>query len=115
MERLKAAWAWAKNHALAIFATFAALLGSLAYALSRKGSGVAPSTSQMRKEAQDIARKEQRATDLEAQADGMAPEAEALKQEILESKRRVMEAQHGPIIKDMDDEQVADLFRRSGL
>jgi hypothetical protein len=116
MDQLRKAWAWVKAHAVALIMGLLAIFGGLAYALSRRGRGMAPGEAiKLRREAQEIARKEQRAADLEKQADDKAPEAAALRAEIAESKRRVMEAQDGPIIQEMDDAQVADLFRRSRL
>lgn len=63
-----------------------------------------------------IAKHETRAKMLEASADAREPEATALKKQIAESKRRVVEIQHGPAATaSMNDEQIAKLFTDSGL
>ncbi|MGD9749361.1 MAG: hypothetical protein AB7W59_00035 [Acidimicrobiia bacterium] len=116
MSWLKRAWEWIKKHAVASALGIGAILGTLAFLLARRGSGMPiGDVLKLRREAQEIARKEARAEELVKAADGRGAEAEALRAEVAESKRRVLEIQHGPVVQEMDDEAVADLFRRSGL
>lgn len=116
MTWLKNAWSWTKKHALWLALGIGAVFGAAALLLSRRGSGIGVADAlKLRREAQEIARKEARAEELVKAADGREAEAEALRAEVIESKRRVLEIHHGPVAQELDDEAVADLFRRSGL
>jgi hypothetical protein len=109
-------WAWIKKWWAALVGGAAVILGVL-FVLLRRGGGGLPigDVLKLQRETREIARKEGRAAELVRAADGREAEADTLRREVAESKRRVLEVQHGPVIKEMDDDQVADLFRRSGL
>lgn len=116
MTSLKKAWAWIKKHAVWLGLGLAAALGTVLVLLARRGGGLPiGDVLKLQRETREIARKEGRAAELVNRADGQGEEVEALRREVTESKRRVLEIQHGPVIKEMDDDQVADLFRKSGL
>lgn len=62
-----------------------------------------------------IAKDEARAELLEKQAESKEPEAERLKVEIAESKRRVLEIHQGEKLETLSDDEIAKKFSESGL
>lgn len=113
---MKAAWDWVKSHALALALGLAALLGAIAYIISKKGTGVGlPDAIALQQATREVATKEAQAAALVAQGDTAAPQVAVLQQQIADSKRRALAIHHGPVVTEMTDEQVADLFAHSGL
>jgi hypothetical protein len=114
--KIKAAGAWLWSHPAAIAAFVGSLLG--AYFMWKSDKNKIASFQDaltVQKAKTDIARKTAQAEDLEAKAGAIDPKVAELKAQIADSKRAVVTITDGPKTKDMSDEEVADLFGRSGL
>ena len=62
-----------------------------------------------------VAKKEARAELLQEQADEVEPEVEKLKQEVADSKRRVMQIEKQEDLEGMDDDEIASAFTEAGF
>ena len=116
MTFFKKVWAWIKKYPWALLVALVSLAGAALLLLSRQNSVESLDDAvQIRAAVREIARKEARARELEAQADSMAPEVERLKEEIAASKKRVMEIHNAEPLQDKSDDDIARLFSDAGF
>lgn len=115
-NKLKAAASWLWSRPVVLVAGAGALIGAwLMWRSNKNKIATLEDARQVQELKAKIARDEARADLLEKQAEAREPEVKALKAEITASKRRVLEIHEGQTTEDMSDEDVADLFTRTGL
>lgn len=113
---IKKAGAWLWSHPAAIVAAVSAFIGAFLMYRSDKNKVASMKDALIVQKAKtDIAAATAQAELLEKQAGASEPRVQELKQQITESQRKVVEITEGPHTKGMSDEEVADLFGRSGL
>ena len=109
-------WNWLKENPLALAGMVGAVVGAWFMWKSTKNRvKTLEEAVEVQANKRKIAAKEAEARALEEKADAAEPRVKALKTEIAASKRRVIELANEPSVEGMDDEEVAELFSRSGL
>lgn len=107
-------WLWSRPAVLA--AIIGAIIGGFFVLRSKKNQiGNLKDAIAASKAKGDVARAEARAEALEAQANEKHEEVAKLKREIVRSKMRATEISLGRNLEGMPDDEIADLFSRSGL
>jgi len=109
-------WGWIKKYPWALIVALAGIIGATALLLSRTNNvSSLDDAIQVRAAVREIARKEARAKTLEQQADADSVEVEALKREVVASKKRVMEIHNAKSLDGKTDADIARLFADAGF
>jgi flagellar biosynthesis/type III secretory pathway M-ring protein FliF/YscJ len=107
-------WLWARPAVLA--GAVGALIGAVAMVRSRENQiGRLKDAFEAQRIKSAVAKDEAKAELLTEQADVHADEVMAIRAQITASKRRAAELAHARSLEDASDEEIAKLFRDSGL
>jgi len=113
---IKKAGKWLKDNPWAIIVALGSVLGAVLLWKSTSNSiGTLDDAVQVRAAAREIARKEARAQALAERADVDGKEVQAIRQEIIASKKRVLEIHNAEPLEGKTDEEIAAAFTAAGF
>lgn len=113
---IRKALVWLWSHPAALVGAIGAFIGAfLMWRSDRNKVATLKDALTVQKAKNDIAKAEAQAELLEGQAGAAEPRVQELKKQIAESQRKVVVIAEGPHTKDLSDEEVADLFSRTGI